>query len=172
MFFLGSCPNFEQNPTVIFFSCFVTSGIWTFKEGKRKQPVVVLYLQMYFFWSYRYRVARLPWMIKRLLAAKLDSNISSSERCSFLLLWWNERRQRARATWEAIKTAAGASCRKELLGPRATKWQRLVRLHFNSASVSRQTGGGGGEEVTKRLSWSFKEINWSNFSTRTSLSEL
>lgn len=26
MFFLGSCPNFEQNPTVIFFSCFVTSG--------------------------------------------------------------------------------------------------------------------------------------------------
>lgn len=142
MFFLGSCPNFEQNPTVIFF-LFCDLRNLNLERRKKKTAGGCTVSSDVFFWSYRYRLSHLPWMIKRLLAAKLNSNTSSSEHCSFLLLWWNERRQRARATWEAIKTAARASCRKELLGPRVTKWQRLVRLHFDSASVSSDGGWRG-----------------------------
>lgn len=124
-FFLRSCPNFEQNPTVIFFLFCNLFGTWTLKEagGCTVSSDV-------FFSSDRYRVSCLSWMIKRLLAAKLNSNISSSEHS---LLCRNERRQRTRAAWEAIKATVRASWRTELPGPRVTKWQRLLPPHSVSS---------------------------------------
>lgn len=134
------------NKSQLCFSFFlVTSGTWTLKEKKKKTAggCTVSLDVFFFFGSNRYRVSRLPWMIKQLLAAKLNSNISSSERCSFLLLRWNERRQRTRAAWEAINATAAASCRLELPGPRVTKWRRLLPPHFHSAGVSSVGGWRG-----------------------------
>lgn len=116
------------NKTVIFFLFFVTSGTWTLKEdgGCTVSSDVLFSFD-------RYRVSCLSWMIKPLLAAKLNSNISSSERCSFPLLCRNERRQRTRAAWEAIKATVRASWRTELPGPRVTKWQQLLPAHSVSS---------------------------------------